>query len=99
VLALAWDNLGLRKLNSAVRFLGLCQGAHPTLQLICSGLNITPIDKENVKKRCRFCRHLESLFLLGRRRIVAKRNQARGSLAKDLMSIQPPSASSAQSLR
>jgi hypothetical protein len=62
VLALAWDNLGLRKLNSAVRFLGLCQGAHPTLQLICSRMNITTIDKKRVKKRCRFFRHLESLF-------------------------------------
>jgi hypothetical protein len=52
LLALAWDILvGLRKLISAVRFLALCHGAHPTLQLICSGLNITPIDKENVKKK------------------------------------------------
>jgi hypothetical protein len=50
VLALAWDNLGLRTLNSAVRFLGLCQGAHPTLQLICSRMNITTIDKKRVKK-------------------------------------------------
>jgi hypothetical protein len=51
VLALAWDNLGLRKLISAVRFLGLCQGAHASLWLICSRLNITTIDKKIVKKK------------------------------------------------
>jgi hypothetical protein len=65
VLALAGDNLELRKLNSAVRFLALCQGAHPTLQLICNRMNITTIDKKRVKKRCRFCRHLENLFSWG----------------------------------
>jgi hypothetical protein len=52
LLALAWDNLvGLRKLISAVRFLALCHRAHRTLQLICSRLNIAPIDEENVKKK------------------------------------------------
>jgi hypothetical protein len=51
VLELAGDNLGLRKLNSAVRFLALCQGAHPSLQLICNRMNITTIDKKRVKKK------------------------------------------------
>jgi len=54
VLALAWDNLGLRKLISAVRFLALCQGAHPSWWLICSRPNITTIDKKIVKKDAGF---------------------------------------------
>jgi hypothetical protein len=66
VLALAWDNLGLRKLVKAVRFLALCQGAHPTLRLICSQLNITTIDKKSKKKMPVFCRHLECLLSWGR---------------------------------
>jgi hypothetical protein len=51
MLVLAWDNPGLRRLISAVRFLALCQGAHPSLWLICSRLNITTIDKKIVKKK------------------------------------------------
>ena len=63
LLALAWDNLvGLRKLISAVRFLALCHGAHPTLQLICSRMNITPIDKENIKKDAGFADILKVCF-------------------------------------
>jgi len=77
----------------------MCQRRHPPGQLICSRLNIRTLDKKKIKKDAGKTGILEVCLREVASRIAAGRTQTRGSLAKDLMSIQPPSANSAQSLR
>ena len=80
-------------------FIALCQGAHLGVRLICSRLSMSATYNKMVKKDAGWADILKAGIPGVVKEIVGDRTQTRGSLANDWMSIQPPSASSAQLLR